>query len=338
MRRSQILTLVGLGTLAGGIAAAIAVLLPWLPDPASREAGRIDFVFWFVTIICIVIFAIVAAALLYAVMRFRAAPDDDSDGPPTHGHTGLEIVWTIIPTLLVTAIGVISAVVLARNDHVGKNPLRVNVTAQQFVWSFQYAGNKNMQTGMLRVPMGRSLLLTFTAKDVIHSFWVPEWGQKQDTVPGIHPTLHITPDRLGRFPVICTELCGLGHAVMRTYAIVMTPKAFDTWLHGQSAATTSPSTGTSGKAVFDNNQCGACHTLAAAGASGKVGPDLDKLPQWAQDAKQPLESFTQTSIVDPSAYVQKGYPDNVMPHTYKSLPKDQLDALVQYLIQSSKKG
>ena len=338
MRRSQILTLVGLGTLAGGIAAAVAVLLPWLPQPASREAGRIDFVFWFVTVICIVIFAIVAAALLYAVVRFRAAPDDDSDGPPTHGHTGLEIVWTIIPTLLVTAIGVISAIVLARDDHVGKNPLRVNVTAQQFAWSFQYPGSKNMQTGTLRVPVGRSLLLTFTAKDVIHSFWVPEWGQKQDTVPGIHPTLHITPDRLGRFPVICTELCGLGHAVMRTYAIVMTPKAFDSWLHGQSAATTSPSSATSGKAVFDNNQCGACHTLAAAGASGKVGPDLDKLPQWAQEAKQPLESFTQTSITDPSAYVQKGYPDNVMPHTYKSLPKDQLDALVQYLIQSSKKG
>ena len=86
MRRSQILTLVGIGTIAGGIAAAVAVLLPWLPTPASREAGRIDFVFWFVTVICIVIFAIVAAVLLYAVVRFRAAPDDDTDGPPTHGH------------------------------------------------------------------------------------------------------------------------------------------------------------------------------------------------------------------------------------------------------------
>ena len=73
MRRSQILTLVGIGTLAGGVAAAVAVLLPWLPTPASREAGRIDFVFWFVTVICIVIFAIVAAVLLYAVVRFRAA-------------------------------------------------------------------------------------------------------------------------------------------------------------------------------------------------------------------------------------------------------------------------
>ncbi len=338
MRRSQILTLVGLGTVAGGVAAAVAVLLPWLPTPASREAGRIDFVFWFVVVICSVIFAIVAAAMLYAIVRFRAAPDDDTDGPPTHGHTGLEILWTVIPTLLVTSIGVVSAVVLAKNDHVGKNPLRVNVTAQQFAWSFQYPEGKNMQTGELRVPINRSLLLTFTSKDVIHSFWVPQWGQKQDTVPGIHPTLHITPDRLGRFPVICTELCGLGHAVMRTYAIVMTQPAFDKWLHGQSAATTSTNPSTAGKTVFENNGCGACHTLTAAGTTGKVGPDLDKLPQDARQAKQPLESFVRTSIVDPNAYIQPGYPKNVMPQTFKSLPKQQLDSLVQYLIQSTKKG
>jgi cytochrome c oxidase subunit 2 len=338
MRRSQILTLVGIGTLAGGIAAAVAVLVPWLPTPASREAGRIDFVFWFVTIICIVIFAIVAAVLLYAVVRFRAAPDDDTDGPPTHGHTGLEIIWTIVPTILVTAIGVVSAVVLAKDDHVGKNALRVNVTAQQFVWSFSYPGSKNMQTGELRVPVNRSLLLTFTSKDVIHSLWVPEWGQKQGSVPGSHPTLHITPDRLGRYPVICTELCGLGHSVMRTYAIVMTQSAFDKWLHSQTAATTSGNPSTAGAAVFKNNGCGACHTLEAAGASANTGPDLDKLPQWAQQAKQPLESFIRSSIVDPNGYIQPGYPKNVMPETFKSMPKAQLDALVQYLIQSSKKG
>ena len=338
MRRGSILSLVGIGILAGGLATAVAVLLPWLPTPASREAGRIDFVFWFVTAICILIFAIVAAALLYAVVVFRARPGDDSDGPPTHGHTGLEIAWTLIPTLLVTAIGIVSAIVLAKDDHAPKGTLPINVTAQQFAWSFSYPTGKNMTTGILRVPVNRSILLTFTSKDVIHSFWVPEWGQKQDTVPGIHPTLHITPDRVGRFPVICTELCGLGHAVMRTYAIVMSQSAFDKWLKGQAAATTSSSPSTSGAAVFKNNQCGACHTLAAAGASGKTGPDLDKLPQWAQQAKQPLQSFIETSITDPNAYIQPGYPKNVMPQTFKSLPKGQLDALVQYLIQSSKKG
>jgi cytochrome c oxidase subunit II len=338
MRRGTILALVGLGTLAGGIAAAVALLLPWLPTPASREAGRIDFVFWFVTVICIVIFALVAAVLLYSVWKFRAQPDDDSDGPPTHGHTGLEIVWTLVPTLLVTAIGVVSAVVLAKNDAQAANTLRVNVTAQQFAWSFSYPSGKNLTSGTLRVPVNRSLELTFTSKDVIHSFWVPEWGQKQDTVPGIHPTLHITPDKIGRYQVICTELCGLGHATMRTWAIVMSEAAFNKWLKGTGSAQSSPNPSVSGASVFTSNGCGACHTLTAAKATGKVGPDLDKLPQWAQQANQPLESFTSDSITDPSKYVQPGFPDNVMPHTYGSLPKAQLDALVQYLIQSSKKG
>jgi cytochrome c oxidase subunit 2 len=337
MRRGSILGLLGIGIVAGGIATAVAVLLPWLPEDASRERGRIDFVFWFVIGICILIFALVVAVLLYSIINFRAAPDDDSDGPPIHGHTGLEIVWTLIPTVLVTAIGIVSAIVLGRNDAQGKNPFRVNVVAQQFAWSFSYPEAGNLTTGTLRLPLGRSVELSFKALDVIHSFWVPQFGQKQDTVPGLHTQLHITPTKTGTFPVICTELCGLGHATMRTTAIVMTPAAFDKWLKGQTKATTSPNTAVSGAAVFKNQPCGSCHTLTAAGTTGAVGPDLDKLPQWAQQAKQPLEQFIRTSITDPNAYTQPGFPKNVMP-PFSSLPKAQLDALVQYLIQSSKKG
>ena len=91
-----------------------------------------------------------------------------------------------------------------------------------------------------------------------------------------------------------------------------------------------------GKAVFVSQGCGACHTLQAAKSTGKVGPDLDKLPQYAQTAGTPLEQFVRESIVDPEAYVEKGFPPNVMPPTFKSLPKDQLDALVKYLVDSSK--
>ena len=339
MRRGPIFALLAIGTIAGAAAAAAAIFLPWLPPVASRERDRIDFVFWFTVAICIVIFAVVVAVLLYSVYRFRAAPDDDSDGPPIHGHTGLEIVWTLIPTILVTAIGIVSAIVLARNDALGQDVLRINVTAQQFAWSFQYPGAQKLTSGTLRLPLGRSVLLQLHSKDVIHSFWVPEFGQKQDTVPGLHPTLHITPNKTGKFPVICTELCGLGHAVMRTWVIVMHPAAFDSWLHGQSKTATSGSGSQLGAQVFKNNGCGSCHALAAAGTSGKVGPDLDKLPAEATRAGKPLEAFVRESIVDPSAYVQKGYPDNVMPHTYgKALSKPQLDALVQYLISSSKKG
>ncbi|HXH96983.1 MAG TPA: cytochrome c oxidase subunit II [Gaiellaceae bacterium] len=341
MRRGSILTLIGIGVIAGGIATAVAVLLPWLPTPSSREAGRIDFVIWFVIVICIVIFAIVAAAMLYSIVRFRAAPDDESDGPPIHGHTGLEIVWTLVPTALVTAIAIVSAIVLSQNDAQGKDVLNVDVTAQQFAWSFSYPDAGGYTSPILRLPKDRSVLLTLHSKDVIHSFWVPEFGQKQDTVPGLTTTLHITPDRLGTFPVICTELCGLGHALMRSQAIVMTPAAFESWLAKQTKAAGSTSSGgtAAGKTVFADNGCAACHTLAAAGATGKVGPDLDKLSTYAQQAGQPLESFVRQSIVDPNAYVQPGFPKNVMPQTFgSSLSKSQLDSLVQFLVSSSKKG
>jgi cytochrome c oxidase subunit II len=336
MRRGPILALLGIGTIAGAIATAVAIFLPWLPPEASNERGRIDVLFWFTVAICIMIFAIVVAVLLYSVLRFRAAPDDDSDGPPIHGHTGLEIVWTLIPTVLVTAIGIFSAIVLARDDALGKNVLNINVSAEQFAWSFEYPDSGKLTTGTLRVPVNRSVLLHLTSKDVIHSFWVPEFGQKQDTVPGIDTSLHITPNKVGTYPVICTELCGLGHAVMRTQAIVMTQAAFEKWLQTQTKATTSPNTSVSGAAIFKNNPCGSCHTLTAAGATAMVGPDLDKLPQYAQTAGKPLEDFISESITNPSAYTEKGYPKNVMPPF--NLPKAQLDALVQYLVQSSKKG
>jgi cytochrome c oxidase subunit II len=229
VRRGSIVQLIVIGVLAGGVASAVALIPNWLPEPASREAGRIHFVFWFVTGICIFIFAIVAAVSIYTVWKFRVKPDDDSDGPPIHGHTGLEIAWTAVPTLLVVAIAIVSAIVLAKNDAEGADPLRVEVTAQQFFWSYRYPEFGNKESDILRLPVNRSIVLRMTSKDVIHSFWVPEFSQKQDVVPGIHPTLHITPDRVGTYPVICTELCGLGHALMRSRVIVMKPAAFEKW-------------------------------------------------------------------------------------------------------------
>jgi cytochrome c oxidase subunit II len=335
MRRGSIASLLGIGIVAGGVAAAVALAIPWLPVSASKEAGRIDFEFWFVVTICIVVFAVVAAVMIYSIFRFRAAPDDDSDGPPIHGHTGLEITWTLIPTVLVTAIGITSAIVLSRDDALAKNTLRINVIAQQFTWTFKYPSG--LTSASLMLPNGREVQLRFHSRDVIHAFFVPQFRENEDIVPGLTTTINVTPTRIGTYPVICNELCGLGHATMRSTAVVMAPAAFDKWLKSQSKAVTSPSAGTAGAAIFKNNGCGACHTLTAAGTTGKVGPDLDKLPAEAQQAGQPLASFVHTSIVDPNAYIQPGYPKNVMPQTFgKALSTQQLDALVTYLTTSSK--
>lgn len=335
MRRGSLFQLIGIGILVGGAVSAVALLIPWLPPSASKEGDRIDFVFWFTIGICIAIFAVVAAVTLYSFLKFRARPDDDSDGPPIHGHTGIEIVWTAVPTVLVVAIAIVSAVVLSRNDSIPKDHLTVEVTAQQFAWSFRYPAQGDVTSTVLRLPLHRTVELKLHALDVIHSFWVPELRQKQDAVPGITTHLKITPTKLGTFPVICTELCGLGHALMRSEAIVMEPAAFKKWAADAKNGISGPG---AGKAVFDNNGCGSCHVFTPAGSKGTVGPDLDKLPADAKQAGKPLAAFTRESIVKPDDYIQPGYPPNVMPKTFATLPKSQLDALVQYLIQSGKKG
>jgi cytochrome c oxidase subunit 2 len=342
VRRGSVAQLVAIGILFGAGATLVALLIPWLPHSASRQAGRIDFVFWFVTAISIMIFALVAAVIVYAVFKFRAQPGEDADGPPIHGHTGLEIAWTAVPAALVTSISIVSAVVLAENDHIprasaaGKadplTPLVVKVTAQQFAWSFEYEGFGKITSATLKLPLSKTVDLRITSLDVTHSFWVPEFGQKQDAVPGSVTKLAITPDRLGTFPVICTELCGLGHAVMRSRSEVMPAQKFLSWAKGQQKKAGGGGGATSGKALFTNNACDTCHTFKPAGSTAKIGPDLDKLAQEAQRAGQPLQQFIRQSIVDPTAYVEPGFPNGIMPQSFgSSLSKSQLDALVAYL-------
>jgi cytochrome c oxidase subunit II len=331
VRRGSIFQLLGIAAIAAVITTLVAVLVPWLPNPASEEAKRIHFVYWFTTVICIGVFAAVVAVMAYSVVKFRARPDDDSDGAPIHGHTKLEIIWTAIPAVLVTAISIVSAIVLAQNSRTGSHPLVVKVTAVQFAWKFTYPNGKSY--GYLTLPKGRHVKLDITANDVIHSFWSPELSQKQDAVPGEHTSLVVTPSRTGTFPVICTELCGLGHALMRSHVTIIEPDKFDAWVKagGQAAA------GPPGLAVFQENGCGGCHTLKGVpGATGTVGPDLDNLKAAAAKANQPLAAFIKESIVKPSAYIAPGYP-NAMPPTFgESIPADKLNQLVQYLEQKAK--
>ena len=233
MRRGAIVRLVTIGLLAAAAATAVALLIPWLPAQDSEEADRIDFVFWVVVAICIAVFAVVAAITVYSVVKFRARPDDDSDGPPIHGHTGIEIAWTAIPTALVTAIAILSTVALAENGKLKDDRLKVDVTAQQFAWTFKYPQYGGFQSGELRLVENRQVELNLKALDVIHSFWVPEFRQKQDAVPGIVTHLPITPTKTGNYTLICTELCGLGHALMRAKVIVMSQADFDRWARSQ---------------------------------------------------------------------------------------------------------
>ena len=280
MRRGAIVRILGLGIVITILVGLVAVLIPWLPDPASEQMKRIEDVYWFATIICIGIFALVMSVLIYSVMTFRAAPEDESDGPSIHGHTGLEIVWTVVPAILVIAIGVVSAVVLSQNGDAGKNPMTIRVFAQQFSWRFEYPDSKGLKSYELVMPVNRNITFELQSADVIHSFWIPAMGQKQDVVPGIDTSIVITPTRTGRFPLVCTELCGLGHATMRSPVTVVSQADFDKWVAEQQG---DGSKDADGAAVFSSAGCGGCHALQAREHERRDRPDLDNV---AADAKK----------------------------------------------------
>jgi cytochrome c oxidase subunit II len=115
------------------------------------------------------------------------------------------------------------------------NAFNVNVSAMQFAWLFEYPG-EDVTTGELHVPIGRDVVVSMKANDVIHAFWVPEFRIKQDAVPGITTTVRFTPNRLGEYPLICAELCGAYHGIMRSKVIVESEADYRTWIEGQKLA------------------------------------------------------------------------------------------------------
>ena len=218
-----------IGLVLAGIMAAIAFGIDWLPVAASEEAGRTDALMWFVFTASAVIFVIVVTFLVYSVWKFRAAPGDESDGPPLHGNTRLEIIWTAIPAALLVALMIFSWLVLHDNEATADDQMVIDVTGQQFTWSFVYP-EQRIQTGIMRVPVDRQVKVRLHAKDVIHDFAVNDFRLKADAVPGITNTLTFTPNRLGTYQIVCQELCGLGHNTMRAKLIVMPASAYAAWL------------------------------------------------------------------------------------------------------------
>jgi len=229
LRSRHLVPLIVLAVIIGGASVAVALLIDWIPEQASQQAERVDTLMWFVVWSSIVIFTLVATVLVYSAWKFRAAPGDESDGPPIHGNTKLEIVWTVVPTLLLAVMAVWAYLVLSDNEALASDRLVVNVTAQQFEWSYQYPDG-SVGSGDLRVPVDRQIELRMRSEDVIHDFYVVEFRVKEDVVPGITTNLIFDTTRTGTYQVICAELCGVGHGLMRSRVIVMQQAAFDDWL------------------------------------------------------------------------------------------------------------
>jgi cytochrome c oxidase subunit 2 len=330
--------MIGIGVLASLVGIAISLLYDWFPEDASGSANKIDDLYDVLLICSVPVFVLVMTIAIYSVVRFRAKPGDMGDGAPIHGNTKLEVVWVTIPFIMVTLLAVYGWWVLDDIEAKQKNAMVVNVTGQQFTWTFDYPSEK-VQTKELVLPVDRPIEFKIQSKDVIHSFWVPQFRLKSDAVPGLTTGIRVTPNKEGRYEVVCAELCGLGHSTMRQFVRVVPTDEFQSWISDQKKAAggggsggggggSDQAAGASGEQIFASAGCDGCHTLAAAGATAKVGPNLGKL-------EKANAGFIRMSIVDPNAEIENGFKPDIMPQDFADqLSKQELDALVKYLLES----
>src|SRR5690348_12007897 len=329
--RRTAVQMVTVGVIASVLGIIAGLLIHWFPPASSTQADKID-TLWDVLIIASVpFFVLVVTVIGFSVLNFRMRPgEEDLDGPPIHGSTRLEVIWTAIPATIIVGLVVYAYVVLRDIEKApafaaGQKERVVRVFGEQFAWTYEYNENgKKFRTTELDLPAGQSVKFQIQSKDVIHDFWVPDFRMKIDAVPGITTSYRVTPkkDAIGVHQVVCAELCGLGHAFMRSTVRVRTPQGFAAWVRRTSAAANGSTpvgggghggsggqTASAGaKAIFTNGKsatgataCGACHTLSDAGTSGTTGPDLDQVLKGQNAA------FIKQSILQPNAKIAKGY-------------------------------
>jgi cytochrome c oxidase subunit II len=252
----------------------------WNGTEASTQAHQIDTLLNVMIILSCFVFSIVLVMLGYCIWKYRAKPGDESDGEPIHGNTKLEIAWTVIPTVIVLFGAIYSWIVLSDIESQASDALHIDVTAQQFEWSFNYPqpNGKVVSSKTLVVPDNRQLDLHLTALDVLHSFWVPEWRIKRDLVPAgpggndVDNTVVVTPDRVGTYNVVCTELCGFGHATMRALVRVVPPAQYESWLKRQPQVKPTPGSA-SGSSTGTSTESPSTGTTTTGPAPPGLAPD-----------------------------------------------------------------
>lgn len=236
--------------IVGVLVTVVTVLLDWLldsalplPVKASIEAVTIDWLIGLHVLIISFLLALVVVFMLYAIVVFRKREGDETDGEHFEGNTTLEVLWTVVPLILVVIFAFIGIRTLNDITKVEDNEVVINATGQQWAWSFDYGNGVISDT--LTLPVNQRVHMVLHSKDVIHSFFVPEFRVKQDAVPGRETDLHFTPtmtsvDYLAtegkegkELKVRCAELCGLSHWSMEAPVKIVPKSEFTAWLHNE---------------------------------------------------------------------------------------------------------
>jgi len=304
--------------------------------PASTPARSVADLSVFVLVITGIIFVVVFALLIYAIVKFRGrAVDAGREPAQVYGSTQIELAWTIIPILIVIVLFLATARAIHAVQDAPEPAGAIEVTAigHQYWWEFRYPKLGVVTANELHIPVSDQAnptptFLTLLSADTDHSFWIPELAGKTDLIPNHPNRMWMDPLRTGIFLGQCAQYCGVQHAKMLLRVSVDSPADFAAWVRGQQQPAVQDASVATGRRVFESNACMNCHAVAGTNANGRFGPDLTHLMSRATIASGAATNTPENLrlwIQDPNAIK----PGSLMPAM--KLSDSELDAVVSYM-------
>jgi cytochrome c oxidase subunit 2 len=299
---------------------------PFFPEQAGSLAADVDSLYFFIVAVSAFFAVLISIAVAVFAIRYRRRRASEV-GAAIHGSTALEVLWSVVPLVIVMVIFAWSAVVYLAISRPPRNAMDVYVVGKQWMWKIQHPEGRR-EINELHVPVGRPVRLTMGSEDVIHSFYIPAFRVKADVVPGRLTTMWFEATKPGRYHLFCTEYCGTQHSGMIGWIEAMEPAAFQAWLAG---GTGEGPLAASGEKLFNEMACSTCHREDSEGR----GPVLDGLfgrPVSLQGGGVVTadESYIRESIVNPQAKIVAGY-QPLMPTFQGLISEEGLLQLVAYV-------
>ena len=308
--------------------------MTWIPEAASNLASKVDGVLLLITLMSLVFFILITVVLVYFAIKYRRRSEDD-ETPYITGNEPLEIIWTVVPSILLIVLFVYGYVVFKEMRTPPKDAVDIAVQAKQWLWTFDYYNGKKT-INELYVQQNRPVRLVMQSEDVLHDLFVPAFRMKQDVIPGRYVQEWFTPNKIGTFDIFCAEYCGTGHSAMHAKVVVLSPEAYDIWEHGAKAAegagVASLPPAELGQKIYKEKGCNACHSIDG---SVIVGPSFKGIyghtVELQDGSKVDVdENYIRQSILEPQSQMVKGFPP-VMPSFKGILSDDDVTAVIAYI-------
>lgn len=306
-------------------------------SPEGPIAEDLAWLYWMVFTIAAVIFVLVQGGLVYTLIKFRSRKDDDKEPKQIHGNAKLEVVWTIIPVLILAAISVPTVSRVFKYTECAPDSYPVEVIGHQWWFEFYYPEEDIWTANEMVIPTNQEVCLTMESEDVLHNFWIPKLNGKRYLVPGQETQLLMLADDEGEYYGHCAEFCGLSHARMRMRVIAVSPSDFDGWLAAQAEPAVAPAEGTleaTGLELFNSKACSGCHLIRGVNESTThnltaIGPELTHFASRGSFAGSTLEAEDPDALALWLADPPTWKPGSFMPNL--ALTPEEIEALEAYL-------